>query len=661
MPFPANTVIGNYELLELLGVGGMGEVYLARHTNLHRMVAFKVLKDTAGDDDAVLRFKREIDIHVQLVHPNLVRLMDGGCQDGVNYLVMELLEGDSLDKRSRGKPMPLGDFLRLAKPMISALQYVHEKVIVHRDLKPSNILMTREGILKVSDFGLAQAADTTLLTQQGQVVGTPAYMPPEVLMGSSWSPAGDMFSVGIMFYELLAESVPFRRDLSLVEYIELVEKVPPPPIGEKRKTGRPELDDAVMALLSPDATRRPSAGEVAATLERVESGRSRPSRPVTARISVITPPPISAPTQRPAWLGGVLAVALLLPLAAVGWKLNRSPAPRHDTPASAVVSAVPSPDVKPSPSQAVLGRLVDQMDAIEDIDKELNKSNRGRIDDAMGTGGRDDRTWNALKKKAYWQVRSLVHTAVEEGVTGPMWLEMEGEVTALFKTLDRQNFYGGLGKDHELDIILSKLDVQSEDPYRRVASIILSTFIRRDARGTDASRQTSYLECVGILEDQAREPGNNLCDHHHLMRLLVVYSDLLGIDIEVRSLLKSAGVINKGIFTARHRVMDIALECLPRVEEWARTERFSLERFCHHAAQEAVEVLEKLVKDDPELGRKALQVVDGYIGLIVRSARTDREAYSGRIKWSVVEGAATQLGYRFAHIQIEDFTGKRGS
>jgi serine/threonine protein kinase len=209
--------LGPFEIVAPLGAGGMGEVYRARDTRLGRDVALKLLpEELANSPDRLARFEREARTVAGLAHPNIVMLLSIEEHDGVRFLVLELLEGRDLTAVVAPGGLPIAQVLDLAIPIADALVAAHEKGIVHRDLKPANVMLTREGRIKVLDFGLAkdmgvdaQATVAATLTELGQVMGTIAYMAPEQIRGETVDARSDLFSFGILVYELATGKRPF--------------------------------------------------------------------------------------------------------------------------------------------------------------------------------------------------------------------------------------------------------------------------------------------------------------------------------------------------------------------------------------------------------------------------------------------------------------------
>src|SRR6516165_745741 len=236
--------LGPYEIQSLLGAGGMGEVYRARDTRLDRTVALKVLPALLSSDPArKQRFEREARAIAALQHPNICTLHDVGQQQGIDYLVMEYLEGETLAERLTKGPLPPEQFLRFGVETTDALDIAHRRGIVHRDLKPGNIFLTTHGEAKVLDFGLAKLEDarppanslTTLtsdpraLTTPGVAMGTVAYMSPEQARGEELDARTDIFSLGAVLYEMATGKLAFPGKTSAVVFKAILDETPPPP------------------------------------------------------------------------------------------------------------------------------------------------------------------------------------------------------------------------------------------------------------------------------------------------------------------------------------------------------------------------------------------------------------------------------------------------
>ncbi len=214
-PFVGRT-FGGYRIEGVIGRGGMGTVYMARQLSLGRPVAIKVLPmDLAREEQFLERFHREADALSRLSHPSVVAVFDRGEVDGQPYLVMEYVEGASLREAMRNGPLPLAEALRVAAAVLTALDHAHEKGIVHRDIKPENVLLSRDGVVKVADFGLSRLLgpdDTTRLTRTQLVLGTYEYMAPEQREHAREAdPRSDLYAMGVVLYEMLAGELPIGR------------------------------------------------------------------------------------------------------------------------------------------------------------------------------------------------------------------------------------------------------------------------------------------------------------------------------------------------------------------------------------------------------------------------------------------------------------------
>ena len=234
--------LGNYEVLSLLGAGGMGEVYRARDMKLHRDVALKVLPEAVTKDaDRLDRFRREARTLASLNHAHIVTIFSIEEDNDVPFMTMELIEGVTLDQSVRGG-LSLTRFFDIAMALADALSAAHRKHIIHRDLKPTNVMVTDDGRVKVLDFGLARAIDTVVSegatvtnfgTKVGAIVGTMPYMSPEQVEGKPLDPRTDLFSLGIVLYELATGQRPFRGD-SPAALMSSILKDHPPPVGDQR-------------------------------------------------------------------------------------------------------------------------------------------------------------------------------------------------------------------------------------------------------------------------------------------------------------------------------------------------------------------------------------------------------------------------------------------
>jgi TolB-like protein/Tfp pilus assembly protein PilF len=322
MPLAARTRLGTYEILGPLGAGGMGEVYRAKDLRLGREVAVKILPaDVASSPDRLARLEREARTVAGLNHPNIVTLFSVEDEDGIRFLTMELVEGVSLSHLITPQGLPLSRVLELSIPLADALEAAHDRGVVHRDLKPGNVMVTREGRVKVLDFGLAKLAtpdsDLSLsrtatisepISMAGQAVGTVPYMAPEQIRGEAVDARTDLFAFGAMLYELAAGRRPFAG-ATAADISSAILRDSPPPLPEHVSPALREIIQRCLAKEREQRYRR--ASEVRAALETLRSAAAASSVTALAR---------RTPRMSLRWIGaavlivGTVAVVLALNL-----------------------------------------------------------------------------------------------------------------------------------------------------------------------------------------------------------------------------------------------------------------------------------------------------------------------------------------------------------
>ncbi len=271
--------VSGYEILGVLGRGGMGVVYKARHLALNRLVALKVLLGGAhAGPEAVVRFRAEAEAVVRLRHPNVVQIYDLGLHAGVPYLALELCKGGTLAEHSRGQPLPPHEAAQLLEALAQGVAAAHEQGIVHRDLKPANVLLTEAGEPKVADFGLAKQLDASTRTPSGAVLGTPSYMAPEQATGRGVGPAADIYALGAILYECLTGRPPFQAASPIETLSQVVAGEPVPPRRLNSAVPR-DLETVCLKCLHKEPDRRYASAQALA----VDLGRFRSGEAVTAR------------------------------------------------------------------------------------------------------------------------------------------------------------------------------------------------------------------------------------------------------------------------------------------------------------------------------------------------------------------------------------------
>src|SRR5262245_11037345 len=231
-----------YKIIKKIGSGGFAEVYLGEHAQLGRQVAIKILLHSfAGEEDMIERFRREAKAAAKLSHPNIIDIYDVGESDGIYFIVMKYINGETLARKTRReKKINPNEAIYIIKQLASALAYAHEKSIVHRDLKPANVMLDEYAKPILMDFGIARAQFEGNLTKTGTLMGTPHYLPPEQPLGKPVDGRSDIYSLGILFYEMLAGRPPFHDENSVSLIFKHINE-PPAPLIEKVPELVPEL------------------------------------------------------------------------------------------------------------------------------------------------------------------------------------------------------------------------------------------------------------------------------------------------------------------------------------------------------------------------------------------------------------------------------------
>jgi len=347
MAFEPGQTVGEYEVLNVLSSGGMGRVYRVRNVISDRIEAMKVLlPDFAAEPDLAARFIAEIRTLASLDHPNIAQFHTAFQVENQLVMMMEFVEGFTLEERAKQGPIPQDDVIEYALQILTALSYAHGRGVVHRDIKPANVMVTSHGIVKLMDFGIAKSRSEAQLTQPGTTLGSVYYMSPEQVRGGTVDARSDLYSVGILLYELLSGQRLFEADSTYSILNQQLNTLPRPPI-ELNPLLPKSLNDLILIALAKDPSQRfqsadafrnalasaagkgPSTsataslpGPLPATAAAAETYIPwKPAAPIsgTAAPAIAPPPRSSGGRQRAVWVAiGALAVVALLAAAAVG-------------------------------------------------------------------------------------------------------------------------------------------------------------------------------------------------------------------------------------------------------------------------------------------------------------------------------------------------------
>ncbi len=317
------TLLSRYKITEALGVGGMGEVYLAEDRELGRRVAIKFLpKGSGADADLIKRFQREAKAAAALNHPSIITIYDAGSHEGRPFLVMEHVEGEALSTVINRRDLPIDMALAIAIQICEGLAAAHEAGITHRDIKPDNILVDESGRVRILDFGLAKLTGTSVLTASDATVGTVNYMSPEQARGDEVDQRTDLFSLGVLLYEMLAGQRPFRGEHRAAVMYAIINE-DPQPLRRYNLAASDELDTILAKLLAKNREERyPNAAAVIVDLRgehRAESAASRSSSSSKRLRSGSR-----GALRRRRGLGVALWAPLVLGILALGWVFGRN-------------------------------------------------------------------------------------------------------------------------------------------------------------------------------------------------------------------------------------------------------------------------------------------------------------------------------------------------
>ena len=311
MDYEIGSVVGDYEIVKVLGAGGMGEVYQVRNTISGRIDAMKVLlPGTESNPELVDRFMREIKVSAGLEHPNIACLRTA-MRSGKNLvMIMEFVEGSTLEQLLERQPIPVRQGIDYIRQVLCALAYAHERGVVHRDIKPANMMLTPAGVVKLMDFGIARISDDRSLTRVGQTVGSLSYMSPEQIQNTQTPDArSDLYSVGISLYEMVTGSLPFHGDSDFSLMTAHLQHAPVPPIQVDPSLPS-ALNDIILMSISKDPLQRfQTADAFRNALQNVLESLPESAKPIpaTARARTVLEGPSRPPALAPTVVAGAAA------------------------------------------------------------------------------------------------------------------------------------------------------------------------------------------------------------------------------------------------------------------------------------------------------------------------------------------------------------------
>ncbi len=302
---PGSVLADRYEILKMLGEGGMGAVYKAIDRELDRLVALKVIRpELAGHPSILQRFKQELILARKITHRNIIRIFDLGVVEGLRFITMEFVEGQDLASLLEQRKFTPEETVKIIRQVCAALEAAHVEGVVHRDLKPQNIMIESSGRVVVMDFGLARSMEATGMTQAGALMGTPAYMSPEQAKGMPADERSDIFSLGIIFYQMLTGTLPFEADTALASMLLRTQGPPPPPVQIDPAIPQPLSDIALKSLATNTQDRYQSAASLGQDLHDWEEGTLHKVI-VTPRVAMMSE------SKTGKWIALAVAIAIL--------------------------------------------------------------------------------------------------------------------------------------------------------------------------------------------------------------------------------------------------------------------------------------------------------------------------------------------------------------
>jgi hypothetical protein len=374
--------VGDYEIVSMLGVGGMGSVYRVRNVISDRTEAMKVLlPNLVAEPDLAERFISEIRMLASFDHPNIAQLHTAFKVDNQLVMMMEFVEGSSLEQLAKHGPIPQSDVIKYVQQVLAALSYAHGRGVIHRDIKPANIMVTSQGVVKLMDFGIAKSRTEQDLTRPGTTMGSLYYMSPEQVRGGTVDARSDIYSVGVMMYELLAGRRPFVADSAYEILNQQCNVVPQAPVEVNHQLP-PALSDIIVCAMAKDpANRFQNAQALNNALRQVAAMQNDPTtREEVAYAPVAMPAaaqpaaqgfvPTAAPLAQPSsghrgvWMTvGALAVLVVVACAAIGLPRLLHTSAKTESDVAAQTSPAPPPPTSPEPASTVPASPAAALDA----------------------------------------------------------------------------------------------------------------------------------------------------------------------------------------------------------------------------------------------------------------------------------------------------------
>ncbi|HSP33452.1 MAG TPA: protein kinase [Thermoanaerobaculia bacterium] len=479
------SLVGPYRILAPIGAGGMGEVYRARDDRLNRDIALKILSsELASSAEHLRRFQQEAHAASALNHPNIITIYDIGMAGDVAYIAMELVDGQDLRSLYAGERLPLKTMLRIAVKAADGLAAAHERGIVHRDLKPENVMISRDGFVKILDFGLAklvrpitETQSTAPHTTPGAVFGTVAYMSPEQASGKPIDFRSDQFSLGVILYELLTGRMPFS-EATAAETLAAIIRVDAPLPSTVNDAVPPELDRLLARCLAKDpAERYASTRDLARDLREIRDRISNSSEP---RYGSDRPP--VAPARRMAWASGAAVGLVLLAIGAVMALRDRSAAVRHGPQSVAVL---PFRDLSGTADGQIFADGISEM-----VRSRLGESRTLHVIPAFDRDPKGDPTTVARGVGAAYAVSGNVQRVGNEVHLSVSLIDAQNGEQVTGRTIEgSMNDVFALHR-RAVDVILTGMHATSDAPQRAAVADLVS-----------AADQNAYVQALGLLQN----------------------------------------------------------------------------------------------------------------------------------------------------------------